>query len=283
MLKNLQTCHKIISCAEKKIGKKEALELFCFVANITKEEFYLQKDYPLNPDVLASFEEKVKQRLSGKPFQYITNHVSFFNLELYVDERVLIPRPETELLCEMAINKIKEFFKNNNSINILDIGAGSGAISFAVASNLKKSFVYGVDISSKAIEVANLNKSKNKIENVSFVCGDVFSPFTNQSFDVIISNPPYVLSCEMEGLQKEVKQEPSLALDGGEDGLIFYRRILKDAKKYLKNKGLIIFEIHEDKGQEMCELAKEYNYSSYEVMKDYAGKDRFFVVQYDII
>lgn len=212
----------------------------------------------------------IQQLIEGKPLQYITNRQEFMGLEFYVDENVLIPQPDTEILVEEAITVIKEKVKQNleiennqkkqlknltnnqkdkKTIRILDLCTGSGAIAISIARYLKENNevksrknndiefeIYATDISKKALEIAMKNANKNGVEVIFFI-SDMFQEFEKknlESFDIIASNPPYIETKIIETLSKEVQNEPHIALDGGQDGLDFYKTIAKDAIKYLK-------------------------------------------------
>ncbi len=216
----------------------------------------------------------MQKNLKNFPSQYKTNEVFFYDFPLYVDERVLIPRPETELLCEKTIDLVKNSFKNKQEIEILDIGTGSGAIALTLAKQIQNSNVIGIDISLSALCAAIKNRNLNKIKNVLFLKSDLFS-CVYKKFDIIISNPPYVLSKEMKTLPKNVLFEPKIALDGGEDGLDYYRKIISRAYQYLNSNGFLIFEIHENKGREVIALLEKYGFKDISLQKDYCDKDRF--------
>ena len=208
--------------------------------------------------------ELAKERLTGRPLCYVLGNCDFYGYEVDVDERVLIPRPETEELVEHALKSI------DGSKTVLDLCTGSGAIALVVA---KKSGakVTASDVSSDALKVAESNFKKFDAD-VKTVLSDLYADLS-EKFDVIISNPPYIKTDDIARLDKEVKDfEPKLALDGGEDGLDFYRKIISGAKEHLNEKGVIYLEIGAEQGKEVSELfGEEY---SVEVIKDVSGKDR---------
>lgn len=233
--------------------------------------------------------------VENKPVQYITGVAYFYGNIFNVNQNVLIPRPETELLCEIAISKIKSFVSKTNKLKILDIGTGSGAIIISIAKELIKSkfnnfeFV-AVDISKKALEVAKgnainngLNIDKESSYNIKFIESDLYKSldeYTNgNEFDIIISNPPYIE--DNAKLDKIVyDNEPHLALFGGIDGLDYYKRIIKDSSKYLNKKGIIIFEIGYNQGDALKKIAYDkYANAKVDVIKDYAGLDRIVVIK----
>ncbi len=229
--------------------------------------------------------EKVEEGIllleQGISPQYIVGNVDFYGNIIEVDEHVLIPRFETELLVEKTIHYIRDIFslEKINQLKILDIGTGSGCIAITLKKELN-SKVVGVDISNEALEVARRNVQKNQVE-VSLYQSDLFSN-VEESFDVIISNPPYIrYDEEIEEIVKN--NEPSIALYASENGLYFYRRILEQVSSYLENHFLIAFEIGEKQGEAIKNLAYQYLENiKVTVEKDYAGKDRFvFIMKKD--
>lgn len=211
----------------------------------------------------------VKERISGRPLWYIVGNTEFYGFTLDVDERVLIPRPETEELVEHALKDI-----NENS-EVLDLCTGSGAIAIAVK-KLTNAKVTAVDISDKAIELAKSNARKNNAE-IEFVLSDMFDGIGERKFDVIISNPPYIRSDDIQTLDKEVKSfEPILALDGGNDGLDYYRKIFQNASKYLKNCGVLYLECGINQAQEIADMFNGYET---EIIKDINGIDRIIKIK----
>ncbi len=207
----------------------------------------------------------VNQRITGRPLWYCVGNTDFFGYKIAVDERVLIPRPETELLVENALN----FIDKNKTV--LDLCTGSGAI--AVAVNKKSGArVVASDISEEAVALAKENAISNGAE-VEFVTGDLFDGLEGRRFDVIISNPPYVKSADISGLQREVKDyEPIIALNGGEDGLVFYRKISGRVKDFLNENGILFLECGFDQAHEVAKMFD--GFSSVEIIKDYEGIER---------
>lgn len=217
----------------------------------------------------------IEDRKTGKPMSYIFNEKEFMGINFYVDERVLIPRPETEELVEFIIGFIKENYKDEN-IQVLDIGTGSGAIALVLGKTFKGIEVLGVDVSKEALEVARENLNRLEASNVSFKRSDLFENIgRGEKFSIIVSNPPYIRKDVVRNLQKDVKDfEPGLALDGGEDGLDFYRRIINRSKSYLEKEGMLLFEIGYDQGSEVKALMEEEGYKNVQIAKDLQGLDR---------
>jgi len=206
-------------------------------------------------------------------------------MKINVGRGVLIPRPETELLVEEAIKRVKG---QGSRVKILDLCTGSGCIAIAIAKHFPDADVYGVDKSGTAIQYATRNATENNVRNVHFIKGDLFSiswdspesttPIGKMAFDCIVSNPPYIKTDDIQNLQREIKDyEPVEALDGGEDGLDFYRRIFENAHKFLKENGIIILEIGHDQADDMEKIAMNAGFKNVTFIKDYAGIKRIFI------
>ena len=213
----------------------------------------------------------LEKRQKGIPLQYILGEEDFYGRTFKVIEGVLIPRQDTEISVEKILNVIE----NNQINNMLEIGCGTGIVSISV--DLESSVdVTAVDISEKALENTRINK-ENLNSKIKIIKSDLFSNI-NEKFDLIYSNPPYIKSCEIENLQVEVRDyEPRLALDGGEDGLFFYRSIIKSSLEFLNNKGFLVFEIGHDEAEDICNLMKDK--FEVEVYKDLNNLDRVVVGQ----
>lgn len=212
----------------------------------------------------------VDERLTGRPLWYIIGDTDFCGYTIKVDERVLIPRPETEELVMMAVAAAEE------GQNVLDLCTGSGAIAIATYKELEKAGrkvrMTAIDVSVDALELAKENAECNQAE-INFVCSDLFTRI-RERFDLIISNPPYIPSSEIETLQKEVKDfEPRLALDGGSDGLEIYRKIAAEAPKYLTRGGVLLMEVGAGQAEDVVKLFKGNSYSM--IIKDFNGVDRY--------
>lgn len=229
---------------------------------------YLEKYLPEN-----KLKEGIERLQNGEPVQYIVGNVNFYGNEIKVNKNVLIPRFETEELVEYTISYIKKMFKEK--INIIDLGTGSGCIAITLKKKINSN-VSAIDISKEALEVARENAKKNKVE-IDFIQNDMLDNISNK-FDVIISNPPYI--SKNEEIQDIVrKNEPSLALYADNEGMYYYEKIIKQAKKNLKEKFIIAFEIGYMQGDKIKKLA-EHNYPKAEVVlkKDLQGKDRFIFI-----
>ncbi|MBC8588901.1 peptide chain release factor N(5)-glutamine methyltransferase [Paratissierella segnis] len=246
--------------------------------NVDKSYIYSHGERQVTKDIENQFMEMVKKRSKGYPIQYILGEKEFMGLDFYIEDGVLIPRPDTEILVEYIINFINRYYKGDR-INVLDIGAGSGAISLSIAKYCPGAYVYGIDIDDAAIKVSNINKERFDLSNVELLKGDLFEPILRlnmqNEFQIIVSNPPYIPKEEIEQLQSEVKlYEPKLALDGGIDGLNFYRKITEDAKKLLIKNGLLIYEIGYNQGKQVSNILDNEGYKNINILKDLQGRDR---------
>ena len=215
----------------------------------------------------------IEKLTNGVPLQHITHTQEFMKMDFYVNENVLIPRPDTEILVEEVI----EIAKKVQKPKILDLCTGSGAIAISIAKNVPNAEVYAVDISEKALEVARKN-AKNLIANVKFIKSNLFNNVKKMKFDIIVSNPPYIKKEDIQLLSNEVQKEPELALDGGYDGLDFYRKITNQAIEYLKFEGYLCFEIGFDQKEDVIKIIEnEENYKNIYSKKDLYGNDRIII------
>lgn len=231
----------------EQVGKKEQWEYFVNIEKLTK----------------------------GVPLQHITHQQEFMKMDFYVDENVLIPRPDTEILVEEVIKIAKKMQKPK----ILDLCTGSGAIAISIAKNVPEAEVHAIDISSNALEIAKKN-AKELGAKVKFIKSNLFNKMENTKFDIIVSNPPYIKKADINNLSQEVRKEPELALDGGYDGLDFYRKITEQAIEYLKFGSYLCYEIGYDQKEDVIEIIKNQgNYSNTYSKKDLGGNDRVIVTQ----
>lgn len=281
---------KEANCMDPKLDAERLLQ---YQYNLDNTGLFLMKPKMLDQKEAEKYFELVDFRLAGMPLQYITGSQEFMGLSFKVNENVLIPRQDTETLVESALDYMKEADKgkgkHKGEWKVLDLCCGSGAIGISLVHYSveagKKIKVTASDVSQKAISVAIDNAKKLKVEkHMNFINGDLFQPmkrrFSKQKFDLIVTNPPYIKSQVIPTLQKEVKDhEPMLALDGGEDGLDFYKIILLEAKNYLKKGGVLMMEIGHDQGSDIAEIFdKNENYSKIKVFKDLAGHDRVVII-----
>ena len=251
-----------------------AKELAEYIFKITRAQIIANNDMEFSKDQTDNYINSIKKISIGIPIQYITNNQEFMNLNFYVDENVLIPQPDTETLVEEVINEYKE-----KKCEILDLCTGSGAIAISLAKYINKSNIVASDISMKALQIAKLNAEKNLVrKKIEFIESDMFDKIYKDDFDIIVSNPPYIKTKVIEKLDRQVKNEPYIALDGGADGLKFYKIIIENAYKYIKNEGKVFLEIGYDQKNELINLFKENNhYENIYSKKDLGGNDRIIV------
>lgn len=217
----------------------------------------------------------IEKLSNGVPLQHITNHQEFMKMDFYVNESVLIPRPDTEILVEEVI----KIAKNIKNPKILDLCTGSGAIAISIAKNVPEANVYAIDISQKALNVAKKN-AKELQADIKFIKSDLFKNMNQMKFDIIVSNPPYIKKAEIDKLSEEVQKEPHIALDGGNDGLKFYRKISEQAIDFMKLKSYLCFEIGYDQKDDVTEILKKHeNYTNIYCKKDLCGNDRIIITQ----
>jgi release factor glutamine methyltransferase len=302
--------------SELEAPQREAEILITGALDINRAALYSQ-DLEISKEASEKIDAFADRRLKGEPMSYIIGHVEFHGLRIQVGKGVLIPRPETELMVEEAVKAIRTqnplnsgqqtatsdkqsaISKQVSSISgqqaassgqadpanhkpgltIVDLCTGSGCIALALAKMLPQSVVYGIDKSDIALSYARGNSEINRIKNVIFAKGNLFEPLGYcLSFDFIISNPPYIRRGDIDKLQIEIREhEPRAALDGGEDGLDFYRRIIRDAPGFMKDKGLLILEIGADQADDIRKLAADAGFKDIQFIKDYSGIERIFV------
>ena len=238
------------------------------------EDSYLviNSDECISKEVEEQFKKGIEYLKSGKPIQYIINNQEFMRLNFYVDENVLIPQPDTEISIEKALELINSF--DNNTPKVLDLCTGSGATGISIAKN-SNAKVWASDISEAAINIAKENANYN-VANISFILSNMFENIHEKDFDIIISNPPYIETNTINTLDKEVQMEPHLALDGGQDGLDFYRIIANQANSFLKDDGILILEIGYNQKNSVINLLED-NFKNIKSYKDYAGNDRVII------
>lgn len=253
----------------------EAEEIMLRLFGCTRASLYLDEKIALTENLRQQFEYMINKRCKGVPLQYLTGVQNFYGLDFKVDGRVLIPRQDTEVLLQVVLDFAE---KKDSGISILDMCTGSGNLAVSLAFRLQNSKVSAVDISKDALDVASENADIYQVaERVNFYKGDLFEPLEEGAkFDLIVSNPPYIASKDIETLEEQVKDfEPKQALDGGEDGLCFYRRIVKSAPLYLRSGGLLAFEIGFDQAKDVCEIiSDDGNFTDIAALKDLAGLDR---------
>lgn len=235
---------------------------------------YVHYDQPLSVEELAAFRECVRKRAARVPVAYITGEKEFFGLTFSVSPAVLVPRPETELLVETVVKRLA----GNPAPRIVDLGTGSGAITVSVLTQLPQATAVAVDISAAALAVAQTNAKRHAVaERVEWKQGDFWQPVSGL-FDAIVSNPPYIPAADVRALAPEVQNEPVLALDGGLDGLDYYRRLLSDGDAYLAPSGFIAIEIGINQAAAIGSLAGQSPFMVADITADYAGIERVMVL-----
>lgn len=279
----MMSIHKVVkeaTCRLEKIVATPLLDaqvLLCHVLKVERLYLIVNKDRIITNEEAFEYNKMIEKRLDGVPVQYIICNQEFMGLDFYVEEGVLIPRPDTEILIEKILDSIDQ----SEKYNIVDIGTGSGAITVSLARFIKNAYVYSIDISKKALGIAMKNADIHGVTSkISFLNGSLFEPLENIDIkgkvDILVSNPPYIPSSEIEGLQIEVaKYEPRIALDGGADGLDFYRDIVDNAPEYLRVGGMLALEVGHDQARKVADLMKEKSrYVDIQITKDLAGIER---------
>ena len=250
--------------------------LLANILNVKKEYLLIHSEEEVKQEDKIKYENCIKELIKGKPLQYITNKQEFMGLNFYVDENVLIPQPDTEILVEKAIEIAETTQKNK----ILDMCTGSGCIAISLAKKINNAQIIAVDISNSALNVANKNAINNNVENkIKFINSDMFNNI-EEKFDIIVSNPPYIETETINKLEIEVQNEPHLALDGGIDGLKFYKTIANNAFKYLNENGYLLLEIGYNQQNSVTQLLQDIGkYKNIETVKDLGGNYRVVIAR----
>ena len=250
--------------------------LLANILKVKKEYLLIHSEEEVKQEDKIKYENCIKELIKGKPLQYITNNQEFMELNFYVDENVLIPQPDTEILVEKAIEIAETTQKNK----ILDMCTGSGCIAISLAKKINNAQITAVDISNSALNVANKNVINNNVENkIIFINSDMFNNI-EEKFDIIVSNPPYIETETINKLEIEVQNEPHLALDGGIDGLKFYKIIANNAFKYLNENGYLLLEIGYNQQNSVTQLLQDIGkYKNIETIKDLGGNYRVVIAR----
>lgn len=257
--------------------KLKARLLMQYVLNASRQYIIVNDMQELDKEKEKTYFDFIKLLRSGIPVEHITHQKEFMKLNFFVNNNVLIPRQDTEILVEEVINIAKKI----NAKNILDLCTGSGAIGISIANYLPNIEVVATDISNEALKIAKKNAISNNVQNqMTFIKSDLFENLDNQKFDIIVSNPPYIKTRDIEKLDTQVKKEPYIALDGGEDGLDFYKKIIKESYQYLKYNGYLCVEIGYDQKKDVINLYNESgNFENIYSKKDLANNDRIVIGQ----
>lgn len=244
-------------------------------------ELYLDHGRVLSASQLETYFSFLKQRAQGIPSQYILGRADFMDFTFQVNASVLIPRPETEFLVEKVLQVVETMGGKQRGLEILDVGTGSGNIAVSLASYLPKASVWAVDISDEALEIARRNAMRNEVgHRIQFLRSDLFNNIpSDQKFDLVVSNPPYLSEQDWRGVCPEVSYEPPLALLGGREGTEFIEKLVEQAPAYLLEDGRLLFEIGFDQGPRVGEILRQSGCSRFEIFKDYGGLDRVVVAE----
>ncbi|WP_058486230.1 peptide chain release factor N(5)-glutamine methyltransferase [Defluviitalea phaphyphila] len=247
--------------------------LLCHVLNLSRVQLFTHSEDEVLKEDEIKYKELICKRAKRVPIQYLINKQEFMSLPFYVNKNVLIPRRDTENLVELVL----EILDKEKKYDILDMCTGSGCIGISIAYFLPKSRVIASDISKDSLKVAKYNAKINGVDDrIEFVNSDLFKNISiKDKLDMIISNPPYIPTKDIDNLMEEVKKyEPIKALDGGEDGLDFYRIITRESIEYLKPKGILMFEIGYNQGKMVSNILKSHGFINVNIKKDLAGFDR---------
>ena len=275
MSKNNLTYKKLKETLIKKLStfsnspEFEAGEIISYVSGIEKRELVFKLNDLVEKKTLKKANKVLKKRKKGMPLQYILGEWEFYSLPFYVGRGVLIPRPDTEVLAEQAIN----YLKNIKDPTVYDLCSGSGALAIAIKHNCQNAKVWAVEKSLRAFRYLKKNTKLNNVD-IILIKKSIFKWKPKDKADLIVSNPPYITEAEMKKLSKEVKNEPKMALYGGDDGLKFYKFIAKKAKDILNVSGKIMFEIGYEEADAVTKILKEQGFSQIETFLDIEGKDR---------
>ena len=277
------TIKEALVLASNQIGHIESTILLEYILKVDRQYLIVNNDKSITKSQETKLKRAISKIKSGEPLQYITSKANFMGIEFYVDKRVLIPQPDTEILVKEALKVINN--ANNGvvqGVKVLDLCTGSGCIAISLAKYAKNVEIYASDISKKALNVAQINY--NNIRNVEhdmatikFIKSDMFNNLQSKEneklqFDVIVSNPPYIKSAEIRTLDLDVQNEPHIALNGGENGLKFYYEIRKHIEEYIKENGTLLMEIGYDQKEEVQKI-----FENSRCVKDLAGHDRVII------
>jgi release factor glutamine methyltransferase len=279
----LSQAGQILARAGSASAELDAEVLLGHALAMTREQLIVMADSPLGAEPAERFQSSLARRLQREPVAYLIGKQEFWSLDFQVTRDVLIPRPETERLIEVALLLAAQL-RLDKPLRVIDIGTGSGVIAVSLAKELPSARIYATDISPSALAIARRNATLNGVvERITFRCGDLFAALADQKaqFDLIVANPPYIRRAEIATLKPEVfKWEPRTALDGGADGLDFYRRMAAQAGHFLAPNGAMVLEIGAGMGSEVLPILSQARlYRDVKIVHDYAGRDRVAVAK----
>jgi len=253
----------------------DAEVLLAHVLKTDRLRLYVDFHKPLQPEELSTYRTLIKQRTQRIPVAYLTGNKEFMGLSFYVCPAVLIPRSDTEILVETILARINQ----EEQVKIVDVGSGSGAIIISLLKNRLHALGIAVDISKEALDVVQKNAFQHDVaERLRLVHGDLLEPVCSEKVDIIVSNPPYIPTKDIKGLQQEVQNEPVIALDGGTDGLNYYRKLIEQSQAVLMIGGILAFEVGIGQADQVAKLIRETSvYTDIEVIKDYSGIERVVI------
>ena len=278
------TIRECLKSAEKELQDNsindsgyDAFSLLNYVTGISKTDYIFRQSEDIDENDLTRFNELVRRRASHVPLQHITGYQNFFGYDFIVSPDVLIPRQDTEVLVELVLNTAKTY----DSVNILDMCTGSGCIAVSIYLELtrqgKKCDITAVDISRPALDIAkrNITKLTPNEDAIKLIESDMFDNIRNVKYDIIVSNPPYIPRADIDKLDDEVRiYDPITALDGGDDGLMFYQRLIRQGRDYLKDNGYLFMEMGYNQGDDITHIMKESGFTDIIIHKDLSGLDR---------
>jgi len=278
VLEGIQKSAEFLAKKEVDSPRLQAELLLAHVLKLPRMKLYLNFERALTEPETDSFRELVRRRAQREPLQHITGSTSFCGFEIAVNRHVLVPRPETEILAELGWTFLSTL--NSQSPTALDFGTGSGCIAIALAAKIPAANVTALDVSAGALDIARQNATKNNVaERIEFIQGDGFNALPQrEQFELIISNPPYIPTAEIATLDPEVRDfDPRGALDGGVDGLDFYRRLAAEARPFLKPGGEIMLEFGDGQGEAIGEIFTRQNWIVEALREDYTQRQRILI------
>ena len=264
----LQKAEQSINCSDS--ARLDAEILFCDVMQFNRSRIYSHPEQIVPDDKSALFQSLIAQRQQGHPIAHLTGKKEFWSLQLAINEDTLIPRPETELLVETALQLVPD----DTTFNILDLGTGSGAIAIAIASERPNCKIVATDINTNALTIAKKNAETHQLKNIQFYLSNWYQNIPSQEFDLIVSNPPYIKEDDEHLSQGDIRFEPELALVAGTDGMQAINIILENAKQYLASDAYLLIEHGYDQRSLVEEAFLKHDFKQLKSFQDLSGQDR---------